>query len=108
MIESDFSDAKVYSLLFEATIMASDGEGNLSQEKLVRGNITTDPLLNHRIDSNPIPMNGKLKYFIDGSTYCNDKIRQTDCSYDVRMIMKNGSLQVRIHQWDKISLMLST
>ena len=102
MLELDFSAAKVYSLHFETTLMLSDGEGNLSEEKLVSGNITTDPIISENLDSKSIALDGKLKFFIDGSTYCDVKIRETDCYYDVRLIIENGRLQVRIYYWKKL------
>ena len=101
VLQSDFSAAKVYSLHFETTLMLSDGEGNLSEEKLVSGNITTDPIINEQFDSKSIALDGKLRFFIDGSTYCDEKIRETDCSYDARLMIENGRLQVRIHYLEK-------
>ena len=97
MLESDFSAANVYSLHFETTLILSDGEGNLREEKLVSGNITTDPIISEQFDSKSIALDGKLKFVIDGSTYCDEKIRETDCSYDARLIIENGRLQVRIN-----------
>ena len=97
MLESDFSAAKVYSLHFETTLMLSDGQGNLSEEKSVSGNITTDPITSEQFDSKSIALDGKLRFLMDGSTYCDKKIRETDCSYDARLIIENGRLQVRIY-----------
>ena len=101
VLELDFSEAKVYSLHFETTLMSSDGEGNLSKEKLVSGNITTDPIISERLDSKSIALDGKLRFFMDGSTYCDEKIRETDCSYDARLIIENERLQVRIYYLEK-------
>ena len=95
ILKSDVSDSKVYSFLFETTLMVSDGEGNLNQEKLVQGNITTDPTLTDRSNPKTLAFNGKLKYFLDGSIYCDDKISQSGCSYDARLMIENGRLQVR-------------
>ena len=81
--------------------MLSDGEGNLSKEKLVSGNITTDPIISERLDSKSIALDGKLRFFMDGSTYCDEKIRETDCSYDARLIIENERLQVRIYYLEK-------
>ena len=91
VLESDVSDSKEYTFVFKTTKLSSTGE-----EKLVQGNITTDPILNDKFGSKSMSLSGKLRYFMDGVPYCDEKISHSDCSFDARLMTNNGRFQVRI------------